>query len=99
MEKDFSGILYEKYFSLTDRNIEIELKNGKVVQGMIIGFYRNGEYNSKPCIFKWHIVNADDEMSLGVDGLGFLAGEIIKTRDIAHVRFIEDDSSLFPGCA
>jgi hypothetical protein len=94
MEKDFSRILYEKYFSLTNRNIEIALKNGKVVRGMIIGFYRNGEYSNKPYILKWHIVNENDKMSLGVDSFGFMIGEIIKTTDIAQVRFIADGSFL-----
>mgnify|MGYP000358447702 CR=1 FL=1 len=82
-------IVDNKYFSLTNRLIEIELKNHKVLKGKFIGYFRgNKEY-----ITKWHFTAVDTKF--GRDQFGFLIGQLIEHRDILSVRFLEDDSIIY----
>jgi hypothetical protein len=93
MEKDFSRLLYDKYFGLTDPNIEVKLVNGTVFPCIIIGFYKSVE-GELPYIEKWHIANKKNEHTLGINAYDLPIGKIIRQKDIAEVRFFEDGSVL-----
>jgi len=94
MEKDFSWVLHDKYFKLTNKNIEVILRNGRMVRGVIVGFFLSGDEGSDQSITKWHIVDEMDAINHGVDGLGKKKGEVIRQRDISEIHFQEDDSIM-----
>jgi hypothetical protein len=97
MKKDFSRLLYDKYFGLTNRNIVVRLKNGTVFSCVIIGFYKSGDEADQPYIVKWHITGVKDKSTSGVDPLDLLNGEVIEQKDIAEVDFLADNTVLrFP---
>jgi hypothetical protein len=88
MKKDSSFVLYCIYFKLKNRVIEIELKNHIVLSGKFIGFFRgNTTY-----ISKWHLV--DENAFFGIDGFGFLIGQLINHNDISKIKFLEDNSIM-----
>lgn len=93
METDLSRLLYDKYFSLTKREIEIRLKNGKVFRGVIIGFHKNND-DEIPYVQQWHIVETKDKSTFGIDAFGFLIGQIINQKDISEVMFFQDNTIL-----
>ncbi len=94
MKTDYSRIFYNKYFGLANRNIEVRMKNGKIIQGIIIGFYRSCDDDAIPCITRWHIVDEKDKMCFGTDSLGCMTGQIIKQKEIASVKFFDDDTTM-----
>lgn len=94
MEKDTSRILFDKYFSLSDRTIEVVLKSGRRLTSVIIGFWYSEDENDEPPVKKWHIVDKEHNTSSGFDNLGIIQGEIIKHCDIDTVYFFEDKSIL-----
>lgn len=49
---DLSFMLYQKYFSLTNREIEITFKGNIVLTGKFFGFFRGEEDSSDPYITK-----------------------------------------------
>jgi hypothetical protein len=88
MKTDSSFVLYCNYFKLKNRSIEIELKNHLVLKGKFIGFFRgNTTY-----ISKWHLV--DENVLFGIDGFGFLVGQLINQKDIVRITFMEDNSIM-----
>jgi hypothetical protein len=89
--KDLSFELYQKYFSLTNIEIEITLKDSSILKGKILGYFYDNE-NSNPQISKWHIANTN--CFLGIDAFGFLEGEIILHKNISSIYFYEDKSIL-----
>lgn len=94
MEKDFSRLLYDKYFGLTNRNIVLRLKNGNVFNCIIIGYYKSGDESDKPYIKKWHVTGAKEKSTLGINPLDLLNGQIIENKDIAEVDFLADHTVL-----
>jgi hypothetical protein len=94
MEKDLSRELYDKYFRLTNRHIQVTLSNGRTIQGIIIGFFRGNEHGHDSYISRWHVVIDTEEMSMGQGIFGGLTGEIINQEDIMEVLFEEDKSVL-----
>lgn len=90
METDLSNVFYEKYFNLKNRKIIIALKNGKIIHGEIIGFFKNDDQQYS----KWHIVKEKDAMMLGIDAFGNLAGEIIAQNEVATITFLEDNVTM-----
>jgi len=97
MEKDFSRLLYDKYFGLANPNIVVKLKNGNVFSCIIIGFYKSGDEDDKPYINKWHITGVKEKGALAINPFDLLNGQIIKNKDIAEVDFLADNTILrFP---
>lgn len=97
MKINYARLLHDKYFSLTDRNIEVILKNGRIMKGVIIGFFTSGEECSEPSIKRWHILEQKHESGSLPDGLGVVCGEIIDHKAIAEVHFPEDNSKMVFG--
>jgi fibronectin type 3 domain-containing protein len=94
MKKDSSWLLHEKYFKLTNKNIEVFLRDGRSIKGVFVGFFLHGADSDEPSISKWHIVDEQASFSWGVDGLGNTRGEIIRQRAIAQIHFQEDNSTM-----
>ncbi len=88
MKTDLSLTLYEKYFKLKNRLIEIELKNNSILKGKFIGFFKSNTIY----ISKWHLVDAN--VLFGLDAFGFLVGQIINHKDISKIKFLEDNSIM-----
>lgn len=89
MDSDSSLVLFTKYFNLTNRLIEIELKNHKVLKGKFIGYFRG----NKGSIAKWHFT--DVNTLFGRDQFGFLIRQLINHEDILKVEFFEDNSTMY----
>jgi len=88
MKTDSSLLLYNKYYSLTNKEIEVELKNKTKWRGKFLGYFR-GE---KKYISKWQLV--DIGVLFGSDNFGFLMGRIIVHKDIVKIFFFQDNSIM-----
>lgn len=88
MKTDSSLLLYNKYYSLTNKEIEVELKtkpNGGVNFWVILEEKKN-------YISKWQLVDID--VLFGSDNFGFLIGKIIVHSDILKIKFFQDNSIM-----
>lgn len=94
MESDLSQLLYKKYFSFTNRTIEVEMKSSMIVRGIIVGFCKGNELNREAYIIRWHIVDEKFENMLGIDAFGFPAGLYINQDEIKRIKFLEDNSVM-----
>ena len=94
MKRDLSVQLYEKYFALKNRLVEITLKNKLVLKGVLIGYFKGDEDAGEPLIIKWHLVDEKDEESLEIDIFGSSAGTIINQNEIVEIRFSDDNSVM-----
>ncbi|MGE0568813.1 MAG: hypothetical protein AB7O73_12750 [Bacteroidia bacterium] len=94
METDFSKLLYKKYFSCSNRLIELTLKNGRKINGVFISFFLGNQDGNDPYIRKWCIVDEKYKMTFGIDAFGFRIGEIINQNDIMSIKFLDDNSQM-----
>lgn len=94
MKTDFSKQLYDKYFGLSNRSMELVLKNGRHVKGFICGFFRGDPDSDDPYVIKWHVVKEADKNTFGTNILGLITGEIIRQDDILEVYFDADHSCM-----
>ena len=94
MITDSSIWLHHKYFGLKNPQIIIKLKNGRVLKGIIHGYYHGDEDKGEPRYWMWHILDPNEAYTLGVDAFGFQMGEIIRHREIAEVYFEEDHTKM-----
>lgn len=84
-----SIILFQKYYSLGNRRIELILKNKESFTGKIVGYFYDDNFEK---IIKWHVVPMNT--MLGEDGFGILNGVILNHMDIETVIFDEDKTQL-----
>lgn len=91
MGTDYSKILYDKYFSSNNRLIEVRMKSGRKITGVFISFFVGETSSNEPYIRRWNIVEEKHKMTLGIDAFGFRLGEIINTKDIESVKFLDDN--------
>lgn len=94
MESDHSRELFERYFALDKRLVNITLRNGSQVRGIIIAFSKGDEYLEEPFITHWHLVDEKDKMSLGTNMLGLQIGQLIAQEDIVTIQFYQDNSIM-----
>lgn len=94
MKQDTSKILHDKYFKLANKNIEVILKNGNVIKGVIIGFVKGDIHKKESYIIKWHIADEKYMLTIGLDAFGFPIGNIIRQADIQKIFFYQDNSIL-----
>ncbi len=90
MTKHSSEDLYEKYFNLKDRTIQVRFKSGRCIQGFFTGFFYGGDRS----IDRWHFVESSTFTDTGTDEIGNMEGEIIYHSDIAEILFEEDKSVM-----
>jgi len=89
MKPDSSLALFQKYFNLKNRFIEIELKNHEVLKGKFIGYFRG----NKDYITKWHFTAVDTKF--GRDQFGFLIGQLIEHKDLYKILFYDDYTIMY----
>lgn len=94
MEPDFSKIFYDKYFSRSNRLIEVTMKNKRKITGVFISFFLGEEDKREPYIRRWHIVEEKYKISLGIDAFGFRIGELLNHKDIESIKFLDDNSVM-----
>ncbi|NTW31536.1 MAG: hypothetical protein HGB12_02745 [Bacteroidetes bacterium] len=94
IKSDLSLDLYNKYFNLKNKKVEIILKDKSVLTGVFIGFFKGDEDAHEPYIIKWHLVDENDIMSMGIDIFGYMTGKIVKQTDIVEIRFYDDNSVM-----
>ena len=94
MEKDCSRLFYDKYFNLKVRNIEVILKDGKIIKGTIAGFFRGDRAFHEPYVTKWHIVDENDEMAISAGTFVFMKGQAIEQDKIKQVKFCADGTVM-----
>lgn len=88
MKTDASLILFEKYFNLKNRWIEIELKNGQKYTGKFIGYFKG----NKQYIEKWHF--SKDDFPWDQDQFGCSVGKIVPQKELNRVFFFDDQSEM-----
>lgn len=89
-KEDKSLLFYEKYYSLTNPEIKITLKDGSTFNCKIIGFFHGNE--DEVFVTKWHF--ADINGFLGVNSKGNLNEWIILQKELKSVYFFEDKTLL-----
>lgn len=94
METDASKEFYLSYFQLTNRNIEMKLKSGKQIAGVIISFIKGDQYSNEPFITAWHIVPSNDSITLGINAFGIMIGEIINHDEIHAIKLLENNRTI-----
>ena len=87
MKTDYSKQIYDTYYSLTDRVIELILKDGRCIRGIICGFFKGDPESGESYITKWHIVGSEKKDRFRSNFLGCITGEIIKQEDIQEIHF------------
>ena len=74
----------------TNHTVEIKLQNGRMLKGMVAGYFRENIEDENAEIIKWHVVDEQDYLSMGIDAFGFLIGEMIDVKDIIMITFKEN---------
>jgi hypothetical protein len=94
MQTDQSNELYHRYFALADPVVTVILKNGEMLSGVFVDFFRGEEDFDEPYVTRWHLVAEKEKKGLGTDGLGFPIGTFILQDDIAEIRFRQNNSVM-----
>jgi hypothetical protein len=94
MEGDLSQILYDEYFSTSNRHVEIKLKSGRVISGVIVSFFHGSEDWGEPFITRWRIAEFNRDTLLITDTCGNCIGEIINQQDILRVEFLDNHLTM-----
>ena len=94
MKIDLSIDLYNKYFKLKNRKLDIRLKNNSVLTGEFIGFFKGEDEFNEPYIISWHFIDYPKNNFIGHDSFGFFLGKIIDQNDLAQIYFYEDHSIM-----
>ncbi|HLP13833.1 MAG TPA: hypothetical protein VK177_18010 [Flavobacteriales bacterium] len=92
MKPEGSAILHQKYFSLSNKLIEITLRDGQVITCTIAGFFRDPDNQEQ--IIEWHIV-PQTLQNTAEDIFNTATGQTIKHSQIRQVVFREDNSMMF----
>ena len=59
-KKDYSRVLYEKFFNTKGRILKITLNDNSVMEGIFIAFFHGDEEAKEPFISKWHFIREED---------------------------------------
>jgi len=92
MGADFSKEIYDKYFNVKDRMVEVTLKDNTVLEGILVSFFHGGNEIGGPFIVRWHFIDKKDieayhkGLDVSLDGNQDM-GRIIEQKDIKGVRF------------
>ena len=92
MARDFSKEIYDKYYNVKDRIVEITLKDNTILEGILVSFFHGGNETGGPFIVRWHFIDKKDMeayhkgFDVPLDGNQDL-GRIIAQKDIRNVRF------------
>lgn len=92
MKTNTSADLFNKYYSLNNRQIVVLLKNKTTYKGKFVGYFKDDLDSDTSQIIIWHLT--EEDVLFGTDSFGFLVGHLIKHSDIIQVVFIEDGSVM-----
>jgi hypothetical protein len=95
MTTDRSMQLLHKYYSLQDREIEVYLKNGDLLKGILSDFSRSDDTDHTSQITHLHLVSKDDHSIAGEDPFGFPEGMIVYQKDIVQIKFSDQSIMKF----
>ncbi|HMX88180.1 MAG TPA: hypothetical protein PKK64_08285 [Saprospiraceae bacterium] len=94
LKKEESSVnIFQKFLGLAHSNVEVYLKNGRIIHGVIIDFCLEF-HQGQPYVTTWHLVDENEKMTLGVNIVGQLCGEFVKTKDIIKIKFLQDQSFI-----
>lgn len=94
METDFSREIYDNYYNVKDKIVEIILKDNRVLEGKLVSFFHGDKDTDEPFVTRWYFVDKSniDEYQKGllvsIEGNQDL-GMVIDQNDIMEVRFKE----------
>lgn len=94
MKSDASFRLYQKYMHLQNKSITLTLKNGRVLKGTFGAYMRGNIEWGEPYVLRWLFVEEPLKPDLGFDSFGYAIGELINQKDIASIKFWEDQSEM-----
>ncbi|MGZ4056893.1 MAG: hypothetical protein ACXVPU_09125 [Bacteroidia bacterium] len=88
-EKDYSKEIFEKYYGIKDRILEILLNDDTILEGILVSFF-HGDPDSETYIVKWHFIDKNEISKylneISIDGSEEF-GRIIMQEDIKSVKF------------
>lgn len=93
MGKEAAHILYNKYFGLGNQDVELTLRDGRVLRGKLVGFYKAEDIKG-PYITHLHIIEEGQTEQLHLESLGEIPGLTVDEHDIASLWFPEDGTTL-----
>ncbi|MBK9302151.1 MAG: hypothetical protein IPN14_16530 [Bacteroidetes bacterium] len=79
----------EQNGDFVNRKVEILLKNGKRINGFIIGYFKKDIDDLNAPVIKWHLVDEQHLTTFGIDPFGYLIGTIIAQKDILQIKCID----------
>jgi len=90
MKEDYSKVIYNKFYSTDLKILQVLLKNGSIMEGVLVGFYQGDSLAGEPFITRWNFVVESDFKEY--DSLPFYARKndlekIIKQEEIELVQF------------
>jgi hypothetical protein len=94
MKMNSSKIMLDKFLDASNKQVEIWLKNGKMIKGEIVGYYKEDDEEDELNISHWHVSEHSDSMPLGIDPFGNQNGIIIKHYQIKKIKFLEDETII-----
>ena len=59
-EQDYSQVIYDTFFS-ANKPVKITLKNGRVLEGKLVGVFHGEPDTSDPFVVRWHFVGLGEE--------------------------------------
>lgn len=95
MDTDLSIELLKKYHSLGDHRIEVKMKNGNLLHGVLAGFYRSDDMDHTASISHLHLIPEDDHSVTGEDAFGLANGSVIHYKEIKQIKFSDHSIMLF----
>jgi hypothetical protein len=92
METDFSKKIYDTYYNVKDKIVEITLNDNRMLEGKLVSFYHGDKEAAEPFVSQWHFVEKEDiqkyEKGLGISIEGAEdIGIIIRQIDIREIKF------------
>ena len=83
-EQDYSQFIYDTYYS-ANKPLKITLKNGRVLEGKLVGVFHGDPDSDDPYVTRWHFVGlGEDELKPLGDGA---TGAFLNQEDIMDVEF------------
>lgn len=87
-------MLFNKYLNLNNKASRVVLCDGRIIEGVIVGFFKGNRHSNDPYILKWHFMDVKDELSFGFDMFGNRIGEIISHKEIVEIYLYENDTKV-----
>ena len=82
--QDYSRVIYDTYYS-ANKPLKISLKNGKVLEDNLIGFFHGDPNSNDPFVIRWHFIGlGEEELEAIGDGE---PGAFLNQEDIINVEF------------